>query len=159
MKSLLLSLVGCSILSPVIADYTPFFDPNQEAAAFYFLRFNLPAGGDQQFTGLIGEMVVPPYLPTHGGNYYIWPGLETEEDYSVNEHVLKNDGSGTWTYSSGYCCRYPDPEVPWTDNVNAQEGQTLLYGSLKDDTTWTLTQANLATGDSVSSTLDNLSKF
>ncbi|KAG6986574.1 hypothetical protein G7Y79_00077g099660 [Physcia stellaris] len=148
MKSLLLSLVGYSLLSPIIADYIPKFSPYP---SYYFLRFRLPAGGDQQFTELSGEMIAPKYLSPYGGSYNIWPGLETGNRDGVIKNLLNNEGDGTWTYWSWH-----SPGFPWNDNQDAHEGDTLLFSTVKRDTSWYTTQANLATGESSSHSLDEL---
>ena len=154
MKSLLLSLIGYSLLSPIIAVYNPDFNPNGGLVTYYFLRFKLPAGGDQEFTELTGEMVVPKYLGNHEGTYNIWPGLETGNVHGVIKNVLSTESNGGWTFLSGYCCQVL---ALWADTLVASEGETLLYSNVKGDVTWYTTQADLATGKSSSQSIEDLS--
>ncbi|CAF9933124.1 MAG: hypothetical protein HETSPECPRED_008544 [Heterodermia speciosa] len=152
MKSLLLSLVACSLLSPVLCDQNPDFDSSQSASGWYFVRFNLPAG--EQLTSVTGEMIVPPLEPTNGGTYYIWPGLETSTYDGIYQNVLSGTDSGTWAYFSGYCCT--NPTLPWSDNLFVYEGQTLSYRNVLTDTTWATTQGNIDTGEVDNNSFDAL---
>lgn len=154
MKSLWLSLVACSLLSPIACDQTPDFDSSQSASAWYFVRFNLPAG--EQLTGVTGEMIVPPLEPTNGGTYYIWPGLETSSYDGIYQNVLSGTDSGTWAYFSGYCCT--NPVLPWSDNLYVYEGQTLSYSNVLTGTSWTTVQGNEGTGESDTNSFDALGK-
>ena len=156
MKSLWFSLVACSLLSPIacIPDQNPNFDSSQSASAWYFVRFNLPAG--EQLTGVTGEMIVPPLEPTNGGTYYIWPGLETSSYDGIYQNVLSGTDSGTWAYFSGYCCT--NPVLPWSDNLYVYEGQTLSYSNVLTGTSWTTVQGNEATGESDTNSFDALGK-
>lgn len=154
MKSLLLFLVGYSLLSRSIADYIPNIKTYGAYPSYYFLRFRLPAGGDQQFTELSGEMIAPKYLSPRGGDYALWPGLETDNRDGVIKNLLNNEGDGTWSYWSWH-----SPGFPWNEYQDAHEGDTLLFSTVKGDTSWYTTQANLATGESSSHSLDELSKF
>ena len=154
MKSLLLPLVACSLLAPIACDQTPDFDSSQTASAWYFVRFNLPAG--EQLTSLTGEMIVPPLEPTNGGTYYIWPGLETSTYDGIYQNVLSGTDSGTWAYFSGFCCT--DPETPWIDNLYVYEGQTLSYSNVLTDTAWNTAQGNEDTGELDNKAFDTLGK-
>ena len=154
MKSLLLSLIACSLLSPITCDQNPDFDSSQTASGWYFVRFNLPAG--EQLTGVTGEMIVPPLMPTNGGTYYIWPGLETSSYDGIYQNVLSGTDSGTWAYFSGFCCL--NPGLPWSDNLYVYEGQTLSYSNVWTGTTWATTQGNEDTGEVDNNSFDALGK-
>lgn len=120
--------------SPLL--YLPLMALGQaNAASWYFLTYYPPSGS--QFVGFRGTMSSPKSIPTIGGTYYIWPGLQTTDNSGVYQNVLNiGDGSGSWWASSGWCCS--DPSLPWGNGVGVSPGSSFTFNNFDDNNgNWT----------------------
>ena len=152
MKLTLLSFVAAA--SYCAAFETSEFGSGEEASAWYFLRYTIPA--ESSFTSLTGDMVIPPLMPANGGTYYLWPGLQVANWQGIYQNVLSGNDSGTWTFWSGYCCNNPD--LTWSDSLDTYEGDTISFSNVRSDTTWTTTSTEVEQEQSVTSAFDVLGK-
>lgn len=100
-----------------------------EAATWYFLRWVLPGGG-QGFTRFTGKMKVPR-LP-RAGKYWIWPGLQAEDNSGVLQHVIDGE-SGRWFVGSAFCC---NDDKNWVPGYDTSEGQTISFSFVKNGNVW-----------------------
>jgi hypothetical protein len=115
------------------------------SATWYFLRYNTPSGA--KFTGLTGEMVVPPI--SKAATYYLWPGLQPTDSTGVYQNVL--DGrKGNWWFGSGWCC--DNPSLPWGGGFSTSPGETNAFSNTldSDGSNWTTITRHAGTGSSAS---------
>lgn len=131
-----LPILVATLLSFVSAEYA------YGADHWYFLRYSLPPGSE--LTSLSGELVVPALNPVHGGTYYVWPGLQTDNFDGIYQNVLHGVGTDQWKFYGGYCCNAP--HLPWGHSLEADKGEILSFGNVKNDTTWRTVHRREKTG-------------
>ncbi|RPA76657.1 hypothetical protein BJ508DRAFT_242477 [Ascobolus immersus RN42] len=101
-----------------------------QAATWYFLRWNLPSGGNG-YTSFSGSMRIPR-IPK-AGTYYLWPGLQPADNTGVLQAVL--DGrKGTWWIGCGWCCQ--NPSLPWGGGFNTYQGETVQFEFTRNGNVW-----------------------
>jgi hypothetical protein len=107
---------------------------------------NYGVGGDQKIVSFTGSMVAPT-LP-RAGTYYLWPGLQPDDDSGVFQPVL--DGrSGGWWFGMGWCCS--NPSLAWGGGFGVDAGTVLSFNWTlpEDGANWLTTVGNGKTGELV----------
>ncbi|KAG7528698.1 hypothetical protein FFLO_05993 [Filobasidium floriforme] len=107
---------------------------------------NYGVGGDQKIVSFTGSMVAPT-LP-RAGTYFLWPGLQPDDDSGVFQPVL--DGrSGGWWFGMGWCCS--NPSLAWGGGFGVDAGTVLSFNWTlpEDGANWLTTVGNGKTGELV----------
>jgi hypothetical protein len=116
------------------------------ASTQYWNVVDYTVSDDQKILSYTGMMVAPT-LP-RAGVYYLWPGLQPEDNGGVFQPVL--DGrSGGWWFGMGWCCS--NPSLAWGGGFPV-EADTVLgfnFTLAESEALWKTTITNGQTGQMV----------
>jgi hypothetical protein len=116
------------------------------ASTQYWNVVDYTVSEDQKILSYTGLMVAPT-LP-RAGVYYLWPGLQPEDNGGVFQPVL--DGrSGGWWFGMGWCCS--NPSLAWGGGFPV-EADTVLgfnFTLAESEALWKTTITNGQTGQMV----------
>lgn len=114
-------------LLPTLLTFGVILAPIARAVEWHVLEYFV--AGDQQITSYSGQMVVPP-IPK-AATYYLWPGLQPDDDSGVFQPVL--DGrSGGWWIGTGWCCS--NPSLAWGSGFAVTKGDTVQFSMRRNAT-------------------------